>query len=256
MKIKVLYVKRVLFVVGVMFFIYAVSAVNIHAKTPLQSEMQAMGITIPEEYIPRHMSGVQKYSRSRYTSGNLDYTTSVREVLAQNILNPNIHLFAHWVQTSPQQYKTGGILGLGGKGYNWHVEKVETNVSFTQQANLVSILDWTPKNKASEVNGSITVGLSASGPEISGTVDFSHSTLNVTSLTNAGTKHYGTKYTFKDDWNLGNDYNRGTINSIGMFTFEKTGPVWINVKHEIEYWNSLKGVYKNNQSFVNFNNNY
>lgn len=254
-----LYFKRFLTLSFLALVALVATKIDVFAATSLQSELNAIGISIPEEYSPRYMTGVQRYSKERYTGGNLDYKTSVREVLARNNLNPEIHLFTYWVQTSPQQYKTGGFLGtgIGSKGFNWHSERVETHVEFTTQKEQVSILDWAPKNKPSGISGTIGVGIGMTGPEISASVDFSHSTLKVSSLTNAGTKKYGTKYTFQEPWAyLATDYNRGTINSIGMFTFEKAGNVWMNVRHEIEYWNSVQGLYKNNQSFVNFENNY
>ena len=103
-----LYFKRFLTLSFLALVALLATKIDVFAATSLQSELNAIGISIPEEYSPRYMTGVQRYSKERYTGGNLDYKTSVREVLARNNLNPEIHLFTYWVQTSPQQYKTGG----------------------------------------------------------------------------------------------------------------------------------------------------
>jgi len=248
--------KRLIMLILSASTIFIISNSTTYAKTKLQTDLEALKISVPEEYVPRYMSDVQTYIKYNYNGNKLNYKTSLKQVLARNTINPNLNFFAYWVQTSPQQYKTGGFLGFFGEGYNWHAERVESKIIFPKKYGFTNILSWAPETKASGIKGSIGVGVDTTGSQITASVDFNHSILKVKSLTNAGEQIFGTKYTFIDPWSGGNGYNRGTINSIGFVTFEKEGSVWIEASHEIEYWNSLSGVYKNNQRFVNFYNAY
>lgn len=209
---------------------------KVNAITQFQTNANALGFTISDEYVPVYMTGFKEIEHIKKTGSNIDHYTLIHQVFMRNTVDTTLYSGAYRVLTSPQQYKTGGFLGVGETGKDWTNRDVTTTIQLRDST--YTLLNYTPQNKASVTDGRIGIGASPSGPQISAMVNFSHSELSVNSGTNTAQRLYKTNYHFEGFWTHATNYTKGDIYSYGMIIFRKqpgTSP-WLDIKHEITYY--------------------
>lgn len=253
MKKKILVFVGILFV-GIMLFSFGVNSNA--ASESFYSKASAYGFNISEDYEPVYMTDFKELESSYYEKDTLNHTTKVVQVLLRNKYDPSIWCFVYRVCASPLQVRYWGVMGIGSHSDNWYNHKIQTTIQFRDSS--YEIINYAPQNKPSTTSGTIGVGLDATGPSISASVDYDHSELTIVSNTKTALKKYETIYNYNSDAYHTSNYLAGDVYAYGMVMFRHEGITWIDVEHEIGYYgNNWYGYNESsNACMVRFKNTY
>ncbi len=226
---------------------------------------QGYGFNISKEYKPKFLretnSGgayddqtfIRKETIINGIKDKTENVTTVIDMLLYNVKNPRVHCYAYKVISEPKQPgRNWGFMGIGSYGDDFLQDYVKVTIDFPKE---YEILSYTPTNSPSQWTTSIGVGLSGSGFDISASVSFDHSELNVISRTSTYDRYYEAVYDFDYNYKVNGkhtEYMKHEVTSFGMIMFQTGMPDFV-VHYDIHY-HSINGYEQSLSSakFLNF----
>lgn len=231
--------KKALFV---LFFLVNIFFLSIYAKavddySEFRATAEALGFHVNNNYIPYRMlnDNFNVQERTYKIKDKLQYYTRVDDVLLKE-KNTNIYALLYRVQTSPQDGRDWGILGIGSYGGQWLNHQVKVHITLPENC---SLLNFVPKNNMSQINGSVGVGIDSNGAfSLSFNFDFSIKDLDVISNSNTYNRYYEAVYKFNHagSYGLASNYLKGETFLYGIILFSSSVSPNPWLVHEISYY--------------------